>query len=437
LGENHICPFSEVHLQKDFPNLAFVHLKLSSSQASCVPCFEAEKDQLDGLCPIHTRLGRDNKIDVIACAVTFESGQRETFETIYMVDSALGVATEEEGAQVKIPYLPKFGRDFTQLSRKKNPIRFGTSVSSDPLLDARVKRLERKSNKTVMECFLAKVLTPEFTNYSFVFSLGSHIQLLLTTLVQNDFVIDKGIIVKNTNIMLLPFPSLGVRFISCANFGMEGTFSDLANMFNLPKQTVFFPESLSSTLAKDIKTTPALEAFQDLGDSEDVAKEKLTYWLSVRSQPWSFTESLRETCLSELKIHVSASISLLRSSMEFQQDCEQCLGKPDRLQPKHAPVLHLYFFVSLASFIHNVFRLYALSRYPMYAIMPAKKPPVSVMETEYMSYLCHLYPKQYLTAFSSDEGQRTLRKKDCDTIVPDAFGINDHKNKLVFFHGCW
>lgn len=209
----------------------------------------------------------------------------------------------------------------------------------------------------------------------------------------------------------------------------------------LGQKRPFFPQALANRkfLSQKYSSAPPLYCYLDLSDSAQTVQEKTDYWELIKEEPFDLQQRLEDVCLSELEIHVKSCVNLLKISLDFQaDDCLTVLGKPEIMLPKHAPLLHLFAFVSLGSFVHECYRLFGLhSSTPIHAIMPPTRDNVSVGEVEYTSYLCHQFPGQYITAFSSEKGQRRITKFGHPTVVPDAYGVKDKAGHLHLFNGCW
>jgi hypothetical protein len=70
-------------------------------------------------------------------------------------------------------------------------------------------------------------------------------------------------------------------------------------------------------------------------------------------------------------------------------------------------------------------------------VIPPKRDNVSEPEMEFVTVLNHDFPGQFITAFSSDQGQERISKPGCATVIPDAVGIGAQKGHVHFFNGCW
>ena len=133
-------------------------------------------------------------------------------------------------------------------------------------------------------------------------------------------------------------------------------------------------------------------------------------------------------------------MNLVQVSLAFQvEECIPVLGKPEIVEPRHAPLLHLFGFLSVGSFVHELFRLYGLEKQiPLFSVMRSKRDNISEGELEYVSYLSHENPKEYVTAFSSAKGQRRISQPGSATVIPDAYGVSGKSTgHLHFFNGCW
>ena len=440
--ENHICPWGTPRLPLNFPNLGFVHWKTTSCQSRCVDCFAQDTPVKMGLCQLHQVLETETHKEVIYAGVAVEHKTRETFQKFCLKDSMFS-QTESPAFEEKVQYLPDplaIGRDMQHLDFARKTGRYGKSVKTDAFLESALANLAQKPNKTVVENLICQLVSPRFRNYTFVLSSDSHLQQLVKAMVENDFQMDSSnIIVKGTTVILLPVSSLGIAFISAAEF-LDASFSDLHKQLGLGDKRPFFPDALShrTCFAFNHPTIPVLNHFLDLSDSSELAKEKTAFWESRQEQSFNLQQSLEEVCLSELDIHLKSCLSLLRTSFEFEIRCRDAFGKPLVLEKKHAPLLHLFAFVSLGSFVHDCFRLFSLDKgAPLYSIMPTKKDNVSLGELEYTSYLSHCHPGQYITAFSSNKGQKRITAKGQPTVIPDAYGTGMQEGVLHFFNGCW
>lgn len=379
---------------------------------------------------------------MICCAVSVENEIRESFATFVIGDPILG--EKQSAVQLAaMPYLPDsplLTRDMTQLDKERKRGRYGSKVAKDAFLDEALKKLMEKPNKNTVECLISQLVAEKFRNYTFVLSAESHLQHLLTVMLKNDFPIDDNLIIKGTTVILLPVASLGITFISAAEF-LHGSFSDLKKQFQLTEKRIFFPEMLSNKkcFGTSVDTVPDLEHFLDLSDAPEDTAEKTAFWNEIQGKPFHLEECLESACRSELQIHVKSCISLLRTSFQFQLDCYSVFGKPHLLMAKHAPLLHLFAFVSVGSFTHDCWRLFSHSKekIPLHAVMAPKKDNVSKGELEYVSYLNHCHPRQFITAFSSDRGQRRITAPNERTVIPDAYGIGSQEGVLHFFNGCW
>ena len=439
-GENHICKWALPHLGAFFPNLGFVHFKLTTTEANCVSCLEKEKKG-QNCCSLHLKISKEKKIEVLCCGVTVETDQRETFETFILQDSVLN-QVECEPNRIILPYLPNANLvdcDLTQLNFKKKKGRFGNPVRKNIVFDQRLQELKQKKKKTAVEAFICKFISEKYRNYTFVLSNDSHLQHILTALILNDFSVDSSLIVKQSTVILLTVKAYGISFISAAEFQNE-SFLDLSEQLKLKEKMKYFPEALSNKAQVNLKLTqaPDLKHYLDLSDSSQTAKEKTKFWESIKYNPFDFQESLLNVCIYELNIHVCSSINLLKTSLDFQVDCLNVLGKPAILESKHAPFLNPFSYVSLGSFVHEAFRLWAISpETPLYSVMPPNNNTVSLGEVEFVSYLTFCFPGQFVTAFSSKKGQHRITKPGVPTIIPDAFGVGAKQGHLHFYNGCW
>jgi hypothetical protein len=387
-------------------------------------------------------MGREERETVFFASVAAEHKERENFASFFIADKSFK-KQKFDITETKIPYLPSLtamgGKDMSKLDTKIGTGRFGKPISRDDDQKKFLAILAEKPDKTVVESLICQLVTPRFQNFVFVMSGESHIQHIITAMLENNISIDPGCIIKDGRVLLLEVKQFGISFISASRF-LDGSILDLKKQFGLNGQMPFFPQALCHPkwTTSDLTEPPPLEFYFDISDSAAIIGEKQKYHQSICKKPWNFEEALESVCRAELNILLHACVSLLRISFGFQEECEALFLRPKILKRQHVPFLHLFHYCSLGSFTHNVFRFYSLGQdNPLFAIMPAKKTNVSVGELEYTGWLTHLFPNQYITVFSSSEGQKKIEKEGFDTIIPDAFGKGARRGHLHFYNGCW
>jgi hypothetical protein len=267
----------------------------------------------------------------------------------------------------KHSYLPDvkfFGqRDVTHLSSQKPKGRFNQNrYRKDAYFEQRLRNLNEKEQKTVVESLLSKIISPAFQNFTFIASVQSPLQHILRCLIENNFSISPALILKANSIMLIPVPQYNISFISLTHF-LEGGFYDHKLQFGLSQELKYFPVGLSHLHFSEMNlpTAPDIEAYIDMSDSEQIISDKRRYHAKISEEPWNFKSALRDVALAELTVHVETSIALLKASFSLQLECLEVFGQSDLLEPKHMPFLHLFHYVSIGSYIHQTFRLYQVS----------------------------------------------------------------------------
>lgn len=436
--KNHQCKWSPPRLPIEFVNLGFIHFKTTSSQSRCADCFQAEVDkEKESLCPLHKELGTEKGEEVMFCAASVEDGQRQQFNTFCLQHPKFDKPNFTGKTEVE-PYLPTLLRkDMTKLHLKRPLGRYGRPVPRCPLQARNLAILRKKQNKTVVENLIAKLVGDQFMNYTFVLSTESHLQHLVTALVINNIIIN-DIIYKGSTVLMIPIAQFGIKFISMSSF-VDASFSDLKKQFcldQLPRP--FLPQALNNELlfGTTHSHAPPLSYYLDTTDTRDVDLEKRTYYKTIQDEPFSFQDCVENVCLAELSIHLKACISLLKASFTFQDECYRVFGRPDLLTDKNAERLHMFDYISLGSFIHTCFRLYSLgSNNPLYSVMPEPTYNCSKPELEYLAYLHHRFPGEYISALSSNDGPRRITKPGMPTVIPDAFGRLNQRGRLHFFNG--
>jgi hypothetical protein len=371
-------------------------------------------------------------------ALTTEVLKREHFRTFLIFAPQFQKPTIKLGNET-MPYLPSaehLGRDMSKLNRARRQGRFKTRMAKDRYVIERLAQLAKKEGKTLAEKLLSKVLTERFRNFTFVVTKQNHLNFIVQALVENGLA-PSNLLVKEASIMLVPFNYLSISFLPASQF-VQGSFSKLRKQFNIDVPRIFFPQALSNcnNYFYSSASAPPFRQYVDLADSTEDVEEKLVFWKRIEHDPFSFVDSMQQTCLQEVFIVAKACLSLTKTSFEIQISCKKVFGQPDAITPAHTPYLHLFSHISLGSFTYDVWRLFCLKPNVLYAVMNqfgGNSARVSLGELEMTSWLQKKYPGKYRTAFSSKEGQKRLTFKKNVVIIPDAWS----ENELHFFHGCF
>jgi hypothetical protein len=443
LTDTHICKFGPPRRPRQFPNLGFIHFKSTSCQAQCLSCFALETADEKGLCDLHQ--SQDAQPRVIFCGVAVERNRRECFEKFFIQDAMFSQPPFPVSNET-VRYLPDpavIGRDMSKIHTTKRTGRYRKpEEKKDDFLELALQTLGEKAGKTVVEMLLHCLLSESYRNYTFVLSSDSYLQEILNALITNNFSVDRNLIIKETRVIFLPVKSFGISFICSTEF-LDAPWSDLQKQFGLGDKRPFFPQALCNTsgLALETVDLPPLDHFLELSDSPELVEEKTEHWRSLAGQKLNLHLCLQEVCLSELDIHLKSCLALLDTSFNFELDLLEVFGKPELLTAVHAPLLHLYSFVTLGSYVHDTFRLFSLGEHSnLFTVKAPKKTNVSVGEIEYTSYLNFCHKGEYITAFSSDRGQHRIthpKGPKHPSVQPDAFGTGSQAGKLHFFNGCW
>jgi hypothetical protein len=325
------------------------------------------------------------------------------------------------------------------LSRCKETFQFKKPAGKNKHLQENLAFLREKDDKSLEEQLLSTFLCEQYRNFTFVCTERKAIDFLVRALVANNII--PIITVQGSQTILLTVPLFSLTFICLSKF-LPGTVEKLQKTFNISENILYFPNIPFNDSKKEDIQCPAFTYFQDVMDNEENAKEKYSFWTEIRRLPFNYLKSLQAVSERDLWIYAKSGLQFAKLSMDLQADCLKNFVKP-ALAPaggrNEVPVVSAFTFVSPSSFVMSTFRGFALPDNKLHVVKNqyGKKKPISYVEHQAVEFLRFKQPNQWVTVYSSSEGQKKfyLKEGEREFCIADAY--NPTTKTCFMFCGCY
>lgn len=407
---NHQCKLNKVSYQKEYTNLAFLHVQCSKKKedsSSETNCFSSDK------------------LDPIMCVLAYEEDERGMFKKKFF-SSFHDYEHEQCGVMDYSSMLPKPLKE-EPLSDVRWSVNFGRSKKR------RLKpNVFKKIRQNVVVQLLDFILNYDFKNTTIITYGGASLDLQFVCKAMTSAGVIPHVVMNHQNIISLEFPDAGVRFIDCKRF-LEGDLLKIAE--TQQKQAYFFPECLSHNILQG--NIPSISEWMTDEDTPSITKAKTLFLQSIDSENWSWKKEILNYCLFKLEVTIEACLEFIATSFKLQNVLREELKPPE---PQKGELFHLhpfnYPFVTKASFSYRLFRLYAHGDCKDLRVIKNDHLGVYIKsssgELQWSEYMRNKYgnPDEFVFAFSSG-GQKQCKHKN--ELVPDW----QYKDEIGLFQGCF